>query len=352
MTTKIFISYRRQDSAATAGRLSDHIRKTFGRSSVFMDVSDMPLGKQFVKSLDQKLAECDTFLAVIGTNWLSMTDQTGNRRIDEADDPVRTEIVMALSRKMLIIPVLVDGAVLPKAAELPEALRALVLYQAVEIRNSYFERDADALTKQLEGTLLRFWRWRVPIAALVGGTALVGLTLFGYGQLTPIELLQAPSGVAMIDPAGTPAGQEKRFDFRSLPGADFAADLEGTYSVKRNAVEGILTKGTFRTTDRFRSLSPTLTALAFRACYLHVLNGRDQMDTSPSAAKAANSTPLNISPKAGRVMSFLHSSFNSNCLPMLGPTELGFALRSSMIAATSPYNKSALGADRAYDAEG
>ena len=110
---------------------------------------------------------------------------------------MRTEIGMALSRKMLIVPVLVDGAVLPKAAELPGPLRPLVLYQAVEIRKTqYFERDADALTKQLEGTLLRFWRWRAPIAALLGGTAVVGLTLFAYKQLNPIELLQAPSGVA------------------------------------------------------------------------------------------------------------------------------------------------------------
>ena len=297
MTTKIFISYRREDSAATAGRLSDHIKKIFGRSSVFIDVSDMPLGRQFMNSLDQKLAECDTFLAVIGTKWLSITDGKGNRRIDEADDPVRAEIAMALSRKIQIIPVLVDGAILPKAAELPDPLRPLVLYQAVEIRNSYFERDADALTKQLEGTFLRLWRWRIPIAALVGAAGIVALTLFGYWRLNPVVLIYPPSEAAMIDPAGSP---EKKFDIRSLPGADFNADLEGSYLVKRNVVEGTLTKGMFHTTDRFRPLFPTLTALAFRACYLHILNGRDQMDVFPSAAKGDNSTPLDISLKAGQ----------------------------------------------------
>ena len=134
MTTKIFISYRRQDSAATAGRLSDHIKKTFGRSSVFMDVSDMPLGKEFAKSLDLKLAQCDTFLAVIGTNWLNITGETGKRRIDEADDPVRTEIAMALSRKMLE----------PISKSFEEDDEASELHKAKEVLRMKLPADKDA----------------------------------------------------------------------------------------------------------------------------------------------------------------------------------------------------------------
>src|SRR6476619_158116 len=153
MAGKIFINYRRDDSAATAGRLHDRLAQTFGLENLFMDVDHIPAGVDFVDYLPSQVAACDVFLAVIGPNWLDAKDDDGRRRFDNPDDFVAIEIAAALARNIRVIPVLVDGARTPKAANLPNSIKPLVRRNAVEVRNSHFGRDAEALTNKVREAL-------------------------------------------------------------------------------------------------------------------------------------------------------------------------------------------------------
>jgi hypothetical protein len=175
MANKIFISYRRDDSAGTAGRLHDRLAEKFGHSNLFIDVDNMPAGADFVEYLGKQVAICDIFLCAIGPQWLNNKDDEGRRRLDQPDDFVRVEIAEALKRKIPVIPVLIDGARVPKARELPDDLAPLTRRQAVELRNSQFGRDADALTQQIRAIL----RGKCPapgrlvLASILGTVALL-----------------------------------------------------------------------------------------------------------------------------------------------------------------------------------
>src|SRR5215468_11364213 len=153
MPDKIFINYRRDDSIGTAGRLNDRLAQTFGRNNLFMDVDNIPAGVDFVEYLQSQVAACDVFLAIIGPNWLDSKDDDGRRRFDNRDDYVAIEIAAALARKIRVIPVLVDGARTPKADKLPDSVKPLVRRNAVEIRNTNFGRDAEALANKVREAL-------------------------------------------------------------------------------------------------------------------------------------------------------------------------------------------------------
>jgi hypothetical protein len=153
MAGKIFINYRRDDSISTAGRLHDRLAQTFGRKNLFMDVDQIPAGFDFVEYLHSQVAACDVFLAVIGPNWLNAKDDDGRRRFDNPDDYVTVEIAAALARSIPVIPVLVDGALTPKADKLPDSVKPLVRRNAVEVRNTQFGRDAEALANKVREAL-------------------------------------------------------------------------------------------------------------------------------------------------------------------------------------------------------
>jgi hypothetical protein len=153
ITGKIFINYRRDDSSATAGRLHDRLTQTFGRESLFMDVDHIPAGVDFVNHLNAQVAGCDIFLVIIGPNWLHAKDDNGVGRLDNPDDFVSVEIAAALARNICVIPVLVDGAFIPTAEELPDSIKPLARRNAVEVRNAQFGRDAEALVEKIREAL-------------------------------------------------------------------------------------------------------------------------------------------------------------------------------------------------------
>jgi len=153
MAGKIFINYRRDDSIGMAGRLHDRLSQTFGRDKVFLDVDHIPAGADFVAYLDSQVAECNVVLVVIGPNWLNAKDESGERRLDNPEDFVTIEIVAALARDIRVIPVLVDGARMPKAKELPDSLKSLTRRQAIEVRHAHFGHDAEALVKRMREAL-------------------------------------------------------------------------------------------------------------------------------------------------------------------------------------------------------
>jgi formylglycine-generating enzyme required for sulfatase activity len=148
--TGIFISYRRGDSAGSAGRLHDRLERTFGSERVFMDAERIQSGEDFSEAIDARLASCDVFIAVIGRNWLKAADQYGRRRLDIPNDWVRTEIAAALSRNLLVIPLLVEDAELPKPEALPGDLVRLPELQAMEIHHASFHQDVDRLLDRIE----------------------------------------------------------------------------------------------------------------------------------------------------------------------------------------------------------
>lgn len=147
---RIFISYRRADSAGYAGRLYDHLGNHFGKNHVFMDVDSINPGVDFVDAIDQAVGQCDAVVAVIGRQWVSITDSEGRRRIDDPNDFVRIEIETALNRNILLIPVLVDNAPTPLAGELPPSLAKLVRRNALEVSNTRFRYDVDKLIRTIE----------------------------------------------------------------------------------------------------------------------------------------------------------------------------------------------------------
>jgi tetratricopeptide (TPR) repeat protein len=178
---KIFISYRRDDSAGTAGRLHDRLAQTFGKTNLFIDVDNMPAGVDFVEYLGTQVANCEIFLCAVGPNWLNARDEEGRRRLDQPDDYVRIEIAEALKRDIPVIPVLVDGARVPKARELPDSIALLTRRQAVEVRNSQFGRDADSLTQKIREVLKgkRSAPVRAVFAAVLGAAALLMFVAIG-----------------------------------------------------------------------------------------------------------------------------------------------------------------------------
>jgi hypothetical protein len=106
-----------------------------------------------VDYLHSQVAACDVFLAVIGPNWLNAKDDDGRRRFDNPDDFVTIEIAAALARNIRVIPVLVDGARTPKVDKLPDSVKPLVRRNAVEVRNTHFGRDAEALINKVREAL-------------------------------------------------------------------------------------------------------------------------------------------------------------------------------------------------------
>ena len=151
---KVFISYRHDDSAGHAGRVHDRLVQAFGRDLLFMDVDAIPLGVDFIKVLREEVAKCDVLLAVIGTHWLDARDEEGNRRLDSAADFVRIEIATALQRGIPVIPILLDGAKIPKVQQLPQDLEGLVARNGLDVRHASFHADIDKLITGLKGGVI------------------------------------------------------------------------------------------------------------------------------------------------------------------------------------------------------
>jgi hypothetical protein len=145
----VFICYRREDSAGFARLIYDRLTKRLGRKHVFVDVNNIPLGSDFVDVLSERVGACTALIAIIGRGWLSIADEANRRRLDDPDDFVRFEIEAALARGVRVIPVLVDGAAMPRPDDLPDSLKKLTRRQAIEISNSRFDSDVERLTHAL-----------------------------------------------------------------------------------------------------------------------------------------------------------------------------------------------------------
>ena len=141
--SRVFVSYRTDDTAHAAGRLGDELIHKFGRDRVFIDVVSIEAGEDFRIDIADAVANTSIMLVVIGRNWLKAAD--GRRRLNEPRDVLRLEIEEALNMDVYIVPVLVDDAKMPVRRDLPEPLRPLLRRNAVRVNARSFHRDAEAL---------------------------------------------------------------------------------------------------------------------------------------------------------------------------------------------------------------
>ncbi|MEM6627487.1 MAG: toll/interleukin-1 receptor domain-containing protein, partial [Pseudomonadota bacterium] len=145
MAGGIFISYRRSDSAAFAGRIADFFAYNYDDVRVFFDIVGIDPGADFVETIRTRIQSSEIVLAIIGETWLSAADADGARRLDNPQDFVRLELAMALELGARVIPVLLDNAQMPGANELPKELAGLARCNAELVRGAAFQRDAQHL---------------------------------------------------------------------------------------------------------------------------------------------------------------------------------------------------------------
>jgi len=176
---KIFISYRRSDTEGYAGRIFDRLGTKFGRENIFMDVDTIQPGENFVEAIEKAVSSCDVLIALIGDEWLTITDEDGNRRLDNPHDFVRVETSAALKRGIRVIPVLLSGTAMPKEQELPEALQPLTELNALEIRHGSFdpgieklESAIDTCIREVHGSQENLLQ-RIPGWAWIGSSVLI-----------------------------------------------------------------------------------------------------------------------------------------------------------------------------------
>jgi TIR domain/Sel1 repeat len=150
MNGQIFISYRRDDSSAWARLVYDRLSQYFFNSEIFIDIDAIKPGVDFVKAIEASVGSSDVLIAVIGKRWLISSNEKGSRRLDDPDDFVRLEIATALKCNIQVVPVLVDGASIPRSNELPEDLKLLVRRQALDVSNNRFNADVERLIVTLE----------------------------------------------------------------------------------------------------------------------------------------------------------------------------------------------------------
>ena len=143
---KVFVNYRREDARDMAARVRDRLANALGNANVFMDVDNLMAGQRFDRELEKALAETGVFLAVIGPRWMELLAQ---RHASGERDFVREEIAGALARGIVVIPILIEGAPLPRADALPPDIRSLVMHQKHNVTHEQFGRDVAGLVEAI-----------------------------------------------------------------------------------------------------------------------------------------------------------------------------------------------------------
>jgi hypothetical protein len=250
----IFISYRRDDAAAYAGRLYDGLRARYGGDHVFMDVDRIQPGENFAAVIERSVRNADVVLAVIGSRWLHVTDETQRRRLDDPDDFVRLELKAALETGRRLIPVLVDDAPMPDAQTLPPALQPLAGVQAVNLSNERWDYDFERLTRSIDaGPEARPRRGRIRTWAIAGLVTAIAAGALWWFAATPnparlfarVAPLRAAPADLSVDAARAMVAQRNFFHAqwnRAAPAAplDLEQQVVGTDIVIRDPRHGLL----------------------------------------------------------------------------------------------------------------
>lgn len=251
--SKIFLSYRRDDSAGFAGRLSDALEAEFGSGTVFRDVDDIRPGEDFVQAIQTHLREVGAVLVMIGPGWLA-EGADGKLRLDDPEDFVRQEIEAALTSGKPVIPLLVSGAKMPTAEELPQSLAALARRQAVVLSDASWRGDVAQFIASLRVLLPAVGSSRIGQRRrrlILGGTAVVLLVgIYAAFQFIPGT---TPAQSSLNQPAADISGRwmarvkydwgdqhDEVFDFKYLDKTlhGTATYLTGRLTIEQAKVEG------------------------------------------------------------------------------------------------------------------
>ena len=151
MTFKIFISYRRADTAGYAGWLNYCLAPEFGQLNVFRDLNRLQAGDGFREEIIRTLRQCDVVLCLIGPAWATITDAHGQERLKQPNDLVRREVAASLAPpKQMVIPVLVQEAKMPEASDLPEDLQGITGLNAQVMSDADWDRSLAQLLGRLQ----------------------------------------------------------------------------------------------------------------------------------------------------------------------------------------------------------
>ena len=217
VSPKVFISYRREETAGHAGRLYDSMAARFGEGNVFVDV-DLEPGVDFVQRIKEAVGACQVLLVIMGPRWAVLSGDEPQPRIADPDDFVRLEVETALRRaEVTVIPVLVAGAQMPDPDDLPEGLRALTRRNALELSDMRWRYDVGRLNATLD--------------QLVADTSTM-----------PVSTGASPTTTTGATDPATPTGA-------TAPGAPIAATAPGApaaarlHSTARLFIEGMLVAG-------------------------------------------------------------------------------------------------------------
>ena len=165
----IFISYRRDDSRGSAGRLHADLADHFGADVVFRDIDAIRPGAVYGEVIDEAIAHCDAVIVVIGTCWAESRAASGQRRLASPKDFVRREIVSALAHDKVVIPVLVEDAMMPSEEDLPAELARLTTLNALPISDQRWDYDVMRLVgllDELTGSVVAQARAATPVDAV------------------------------------------------------------------------------------------------------------------------------------------------------------------------------------------
>jgi TIR domain len=235
--TKIIISYRRADSDVFAGRVRDSVANNFGEESVFIDVDNIPFGKDFRVHIQEAMAAADAVLIVIGPAWLGLGND-GHSRIMDDRDPVRIEVETALKHRIATIPVLVGKTTMPAPEQLPDSIRELAFLNAASVDTGRdFHRDLDRIIEAIGALLCKAGKrqslpspkrrpWLRPsiLASAVAAFAIVvGLAIAGHFYLQPIVTRGAAFGGVGGDPFDDT--KSKLYNHRPISGFNIIVSL-------------------------------------------------------------------------------------------------------------------------------
>ncbi len=199
---RLFISYRRADAQLVAGRMKTFLEGIPGVDEVFLDFDGIEYGEDFEERIQSALSKSSHCLILIGTDWAGAGGGAdGRARVFDPEDFVRREAGLALASKTKVVPVLIDGAPMPRAADLPQDLHMLPKLNAFQLRSSHFNADMDDLLDVVFGRKKSAGsRWKRPRLTPVG------IVLRTLGGLVAGATALVVAGVvnAQIDP-GAPS---------------------------------------------------------------------------------------------------------------------------------------------------
>jgi hypothetical protein len=125
----------------------------YGSESIFRDIDSIQPAANFRKVIGQTLRRSDLVIVLIGPRWRGPFD--GKYRIQDSHDWVRIEVETALQLDIPIIPVLIEGAAMPKSEEVPDSLKELTVIQAIKVDpGKDFQSQMKRLTDAIDQILL------------------------------------------------------------------------------------------------------------------------------------------------------------------------------------------------------